>query len=545
MGVNIKYNNYAVGARESFVPTAENVENFVNLQQLQKYNVVVPNYTNPCEAYQTTLDGTATPFPDNPENANTGILSSIISDEDGHFSQGIELSLRSAELFSSQGITLEFDKVNNIYCTDLSVVWYRDNEILSEKSYEPNSAVFVCENLVEYYNRVDITFNRINMPHNRLKLVSIDYGYALELTGANLKNASLTQVIDPISAEFPISTGNFALWIDTDLNLFFRNKEPLMVYFNGKLRAKLFIKDAKRTQKKQWSIQAEDYIGLLDGVNFYGGIYENKDATELIGEIMSIARIPFEIDHTLYGVKVSGHIPYGSCRKALMQVAFAIMAVVNTSNSDIVRIYPLSQGVSQTIPLSRIMQGQNFVEKDVVTSVQLTAHSYRKTYERQGKYEADKSGIGDGIFVKLSAPAHSFEITNGEILESGANYAIINAQQGCVLTYWNYEHATLVKTKNNPLVVAGTLENVVSIDNATLISQNNIDKVLNFCYNYIVTNKEINSRIVENSFKGHKPVNVGDKIAAETQYQGNMTGIVIKQTYGLNGGILVKDTVIK
>ena len=113
------------------------------------------------------------------------------------------------------------------------------------------------------------------------------------------------------------------------------------------------------------------------------------------------------------------------------------------------------------------------------------------------------------------------------------------------MTYWNYEHTTLVKTKNNPFVVAGTLENVVSIDNATLVSKNNIDKVLNFCYNYIVANKEINSKIIENSFKGHKAVNIGDKISVDTQHQGKMTGIAIRQTYGLNGGILVKDTVIR
>ena len=38
----------------------------------------------------------------------------------------------------------------------------------------PNSAFIFAVSSVEYYNKVVITFNSINMPYNRLKLRSID-----------------------------------------------------------------------------------------------------------------------------------------------------------------------------------------------------------------------------------------------------------------------------------------------------------------------------------------------------------------------------------
>jgi hypothetical protein len=42
-----------------------------------------------------------------------------------------------------------------------------------------------------------------------------------------------------------------------------------------------------------------------------------------------------------------------------------------------------------------------------------------------------------------------------------------------------------------------------------------------------------------------KEVKVGDIITSETEYLGDITGRVIKQTFSLAGGIIVKDTVIK
>jgi hypothetical protein len=41
------------------------------------------------------------------------------------------------------------------------------------------------------------------------------------------------------------------------------------------------------------------------------------------------------------------------------------------------------------------------------------------------------------------------------------------------------------------------------------------------------------------------PVSVGDMITTQTAYLGDITGRVIKQTFNLNGGIIVKNTVMK
>ena len=40
-------------------------------------------------------------------------------------------------------------------------------------------------------------------------------------------------------------------------------------------------------------------------------------------------------------------------------------------------------------------------------------------------------------------------------------------------------------------------------------------------------------------------VNIGDNIQTETEYKGNIKGRVIKQTFNLNGNIIIKDSVVR
>ena len=94
-GVAIRYGDVAPEAKENFYPSVNDKANFVNLSQLQQYNLDFPNYANPCELYQTVLDGTASAFPSVPEQANLGLWSEQLSNDDGTFTEPIVLELQS------------------------------------------------------------------------------------------------------------------------------------------------------------------------------------------------------------------------------------------------------------------------------------------------------------------------------------------------------------------------------------------------------------------------------------------------------------------
>ena len=583
-GVAIRYGDVAPEAKENFTPSVNDKADFVNLSQLQQYNLNFPNYANPCELYSVVLDGTAQAFPSVPEQANLGLWSERISNDKGLFvdengnSEPIVLTLTSEGQYSSQGLTFTFDTYNQIYPTHINIKWFRyaegTMEELSPKdgvNFYPDNAFYFCRNFVENYNKVVITFYSLNMPKNRLKLCAIDYGYGTIFYGGELRNAKQIQEINPISVEIPINPFDFTLDSGA-MDYSFQAKQPLTVYSNGNLVSTNFVKKAKRKARFLWDIQSEDYIGIMDGVPYYGGMYFDADAYDLLVDIFTVAKVPYTINEALKGVGIYGHIPFTTCREALMQVSFAVQNVADTSGREDVAVYELDDEVKQTIPLNRIMQGQNFVDDETVTGVEVMVHSYKPITETVDVYDASESGTGQNIFVKFSEPLHDLSIINGEIVSSGTNYAVINANGGCILQGQQYEHTTQTRRKNNPVVLASEIEKIVAIENATLVSSNNIDMILGKCYDWLTKTRSTNLKIVEgkhvkygdyikygqkkygtfkygektpNVVTYDKAVNIGENLKADTEYLGTVSGRVIKQSFNLNGGIIIKEAVLK
>ena len=574
MSVRIDYGGVAIGAKDDFAPNITDKENFVDLSELQKDGLSFLNFGNPCDLYSVALDGNVLVFPTDTDAKNLGWWSEQITNYDGSFEIPIVATFEAENFYTSSGITLTFDTFNNIYATSLNIKWYQDETLLSDKNFNPDKPIYFCYNKVEYYNKIVITFNSLNMPYNRLKLYSIEYGMRITFYGNELRTVKIIQEIDPLSTQIPINTCDFVLDSRRDIEYSFEERQPISVYFNETLRSTSFVKKAKRQSKNIWNIQSEDYISLLDTAKYYGGIYTNENAVELLKDIFNVAKVPFDIDDIFLSEQVSGYIPYGSCRDALMQVAFAIGAVVDTSNAEKVKVYALNDEVSQYIPLNRILQGQNFENETRMTSVEVVAHSYKAISDTVTVYDAAESGIGNNLFIKFNEPLHSLSIENGKIISSGTNYAIISAYENCILIGRKYDHTTTIKSLSNPLVLLSDTENIISIQNATLVSASNIDIVLERCYNYYKSNTNINLKIVESKHEVKKPTSlygsaiygvaiyggsakntrnltydqiseVGQIIDVDTEYSGVNTGIILKQTYNLNGGIVIKDTILK
>ena len=587
-GVAIRYGDVAPGAKENFFANATESQ-YNSLSQLQINNINFPNYANPCELYSVVLDGRASVLPSNPEVAAVGLWSVQLSQGNGQFGTPIVLTLESDGQYSSQGLTFTFDTDNNIHPTRMNIQWIRTTsagiETLATKEFYPDSAFYYCQNQVVNYNKLVITFYSLNMPHNRLKMRTIDYGYGTFFEGDELRSVQISQSIDPVSSEIKINTCDFTLDSKCNIEYSFQDKQPLSIYFNGKLRATSFVSSATRKSKTLWSVKSEDYIGLMNDVTFYGDVYENKNAYELLTEIFDAAKVPYDINSELNNVYVSGYIPITNCRTALMHVAFATQNIVDTSESDVVRVCRLMSSVSDVIPSRRILQGQNFSESATVTGVELTVHTYEPTqaYADNGEiirenavvaYNAIEDGVGNNVLVKFDEPLHSlYSLNEGEILHSTANYAIVNATSSNFRVIgFKYNHTTQTKRKTRADINVATAENVKKITSSTLVTVTNADNVLNSCFDWLTKTNSVCMSIVEGknveygdtikwgqrkwgSFKwGEKApdvvtydstINVGDHIQSETEYMGLVDGVITSQSYALNGNILVKKVGLK
>lgn len=573
----IKYGNFAPEAKENFSINANETE-FNSLSQLNEYGLFVQNYANPCEKYQTILDGSQTGLPSAIENI--GFWSQSISGDDGVFASPIMFVMTSERYFTSQSISFVFDKDNGIFCNHLLVSWFKDDVILHREEYFPDSSEFSCVETVENYNTVTILFYSLNMPCNRLKVRSIDHGQWRWLDGNDLRNIKILQEIDPISTEISINTADIELNIESDDEIIFQPNQPVEIYFNDVLHSSTLTRDWERLSKTRWRVETEDYIGKMDGVDFFGGIYEDYPAKNLLTDIFSSAKVPFEIDSAINEEKVSGYIPYTTCREALKQVCFAIGAYADTSYSKVVRVKFLEDIITQDINLDRIMQGQKFLYDDGATSVEITTHDFKKTHEYVTAYDG---AAGNGILVKFAEPLHSLSIIGGEILKSNANYAIINAFENCQLFGEKYFDVQNIVSKSADTKYANVKEKIISVENATLVTSKNVDKILDLCYNFYRSGATASLKIVEGrrkkiksgsvygsgkygsivygyaatrnlktsaksasqEYNYDKPVKVGEIVRFNTEYLGKMDGLILKQTYNLNGGIIIKNSEIK
>ena len=542
MSVLVKYTDIALGAKEAFEIFADNKLPASNIDLIKTEGATFKRYDIPFDLNSMILDG-ATEFLPEGSFADIGFVSEQLSDENGDFAQPIVFEFNANETFTSAGLTIRFDEQKNIYSTHINIKWYNGDLLLDKSDFYPTSANYFCNKKVEFYNRFVITFYSLSVPMSRLIINHIEYGLRAEFAADELRSAKIIQEIDPISTSVPINPFDFTIDSKKNVEFSFQTKQPIEVIFNGETKATTFVKSSKRKSKTIWDIKSEDYIGLMDSIYFKGGIYTNKNALELLEEIFTVAKVPYNILGEFEGVALTGYIPYTTCREALMQVLFAMGAVADTSNSDKVNIFALSEDISQEIPRRRIMQGQNFEDETRVTAVELMVHAYSEINETLIAYEAEKSGTGTNIFVSFTEPLHDLTIMSGSIIESGVNYAIINANSGCKLTGNKYEHITVIHRKENPLVLPTDVENIVAIEKATLISSNNVDSILNMCYNYLVNTDKTNMKIVDG--KNSKNTSVGDLISFETEYLGNKSGRIIKQSFSLSGGILVKDSVVR
>ena len=378
------------------------------------------------------------------------------------------------------------------------------------------------------------------------------------LSGSELRTVDIIQQINPISEQLPSNVVDFTIDSAREIGTMFEENKPVDVYFNGEIKQRAFIKEVNRISKTQWKVKSVDYIGLMGTIPFYGGMYENYSAQTLFRDIFTAAGVPYQLDDQYFFEQlITGYIPFCTCREALQQVAFATNGEVHTDGRKNVYVTRPPSTISQTIPLDRIMQGQSFQNKPTISSVTLTAHEYKKIEDTLGAYTQFNDTAKSNIFIRFPEPLHDLAIGGGTIKESGANYAIIdaNAHTGCTLRGKKYSHTTLTKKIVNMAAENNGYKSDKKITKATLVNSKNIDNLLQNVYNEGIKTKAVNLKIVESKHLDEsttpptivydEPTSVGQKIKCKTEYLGEKQGYIIEQRYNLNGNIIVKDTTLQ
>lgn len=249
-----------------------------------------------------------------------------------------------------------------------------------------------------------------------------------------------------------------------------------------------------------------------------GGIYENILVSEILDNIMEGEGITYFLDDAYKDARVSGYLPITSKRSALQQLAFAIGALVDTSYDRQLYIYPQQTEVTAEFTGRDIFLGLTVDHSEMVTGIRLYAHSYTPSQESAELYKGSLTGETK---LEFSEPYHSLSIAGGTIGKHGANYAYITSNGGeVVLTGLRYYHNTIAFLKENPKITQN--KNIAEVKEATLVTMENAQAVLNRVYDYYSKNESVSFRAVINDQE------LGNLVRVTTGFKGTMEGMIRK-----------------
>ncbi len=525
-------------------------QDFVNLQDLKQDEIEEIKYGT-LEKNQFLLNGEQRFLPDE-ELTQMGLWSKQMSDKDGNFATPITLEIDFAEVHSSLGLTFVFSSVGlGDYCSKLNIKFYNSaNEIISSKDFTPNNYYYVCNDNVEKYKKIIVTFYSTNNPYRYLKIYQILYGANKIFDKGMLQTAKILEEVDILSSELTINTLDFSIYSDDDE---FNVVNPQGVYKLLQKRQRLiitltkdgidkemgifYLDDWSNDNDKVSSFKAIDLIGVIDKTNFLGGMYVDKDAVELIEEILMSANLKetdYEISEELKGILITGHIPICTHRQALQQVLFVIGAIVNTTRDGKIKIYiPKEIRTEYQINKDRKETGTSKPKlNDIVTGVEITAFNFVKSEEEAELY---KETLSAGTYtLELNDIAYDLVATGATILKSNCNYATIkvDAEQEVIITGKKYSTNKQVVTILLDDLTADEKENNLQVTSAYLVNKNNAQEIANRILKYYNGTYKYEFKFIMDQEK------IGDYIPVDSLYERQIIGYLTKLNIDLVGGFI-------
>lgn len=477
MSVRIVYEDIAAGADEDASASAPGAAEFSDVSRLPFGGSTVPIAS--FEPYSWLLDGSREILDQQP----VAYWSEAMSGIDGIFEEPPEITFTFDKRYTSPGVFLAFDTSTGDYCTRVTAEWHRGENLLKKKEFYPTGPEYFCGQTVEAWDKIVLRFHSTNLPFHYLKLTHIIFGVAREFLRDELRNVHITQEASILSSEVAVNTLDFTLDSKGDVEYMFQFKQPLRAYDSDHLIGVFYISDSKHRAKGLYNISSKDAIGVLDDDPFPAGMYTEYPAKDLLLDILG-GHFKLEMDASLIAATVTGYLQAGSRRQALQQVAFALRAIVDTSGTDAVRVYVDKETLPVKFPPGKIYTGGTVDTSAIVTAVRVTAHSYSLT------------GSGN------------------DTVEVGGK---------------TYYHTTEIITINNPNATASDKQNVIEVDQATLVNPSNAAAIAQHIYGYYTKRQTQKIKIV---MAGERP---GDHVAAPTPWGTMVDGFITSMRIVLSG----------
>lgn len=258
------------------------------------------------------------------ESDNIGYVSTAISNSNRTLSPAVTVVIElSNGYYSAPGITFHF---HQNYCTDFSVVWYKDGaEISSVSVGDCNSLDYYLSNSVSEFNKVAITFEKTETAFQFVKLSGIDLGQILEITDFFGAINVFCEISDDCS-DLPGSTCDFEAQISE--SFLPQSEQELILYADDEFIGKFTVENAERNGVNRYVFECvNDAMKLNAELSaIEQGIYMGE---EIANAITSASNVDIETGD--YGqTELTGFLEETDARLATAMLAFGIGCFATT-----------------------------------------------------------------------------------------------------------------------------------------------------------------------------------------------------------------------
>lgn len=265
--------------------------------------------------------------------------------------------------------------------------------------------------------------------------------------------------------------------------------DSMTYYCDDILINKFYVQEVKRVGKQLYDVYAVSAIGILNNSMHFGGIYNGTDIEDILAELFS--GITYEVDDLVKTIKVYGWLPYATKRDNLQQLTLAHSISIKMKSDGTLLVSTHRAEPTGSLGENRTSLMGAVEKVTPATAVQVTEHKF--TEDSTIITLCEESFLTERLIL-FPEPCHDLNITNGTIISSSANHAYVQGAGAVVLTGKTYIHNIQRVTEGT--IVGDSTDNILFVDNATLVTSLNSSRVVEKLYNAFAVEEVIKTDIL-------------------------------------------------
>jgi hypothetical protein len=512
-----------------------------------------------------------------------GLLSTWRTQGDFRFEAPVAFNILFTQPQNINGLHFIFNVFDDSYCDDMTIQFVYSDSTTKTVHLNPDAANYYLSAEENDVEEIGMLFNGMNKADRFLWIQRLIFGHSYSFDHTEIVSHAILREFKIASDDLAIGTMDSSLILQGDsLMIPFNRRGSIQSFFRGDLQGVFFLDDVERTARNRYAMRCTDIIGHLDAAQYDGMMFFSADAAQIVQSIASASGVTITMDGSI-SKPVTGYLQKCSCRYALMQVAFALGAVIDINVGGTISIRKIQDHVTSYIGAERIKMGASIrKDKFAVSEVRLASWAYAlqaitaspldssnnttnagwdvvgelpkltapqivtvRIEHEQGKpygtlgfgapYMYSAGAVRQDIFTWLNAGQpnnmmFNYGTTNTTLFNSLSN----EFANGTTIKRVPYMSAEEVYVRTNPNVFVDDRTQILEYNTYTLRSESNAREVLDLLYGLAISKTEtVAAQVILENEK------VGDLVEIETDF-GPRTGLITMMNTSVHSSRIAK-----